>query len=280
MVKRSRQDSISSAADPTLPSAEDVTSRSPSPSVASADPPTHSSKYTQLDPGGNNEGEAVMRCSLAPHRQPLSFPSYEAFEIHYAKSHLNRCSECRKNFPTDHFLGLHIGENHDPLNEARKARGEKTYGCFVEDCDRLCSTPQKRRRHLIDKHMFPKEYDFFVVNDGIDKRSSMLRPRGHRRRSSAAQSEFRARRRNSTLTEQKPSAERTSIAEITADTGNVSGGTSPSTEPPPKAPVDETTARSKPDADMSELTSSMSALKFVPSSVRFGHGNRGGFSTR
>jgi len=26
----------------------------------------------------------------------------------------------------EHFLTLHIAENHDPLNEAKKARGEKT----------------------------------------------------------------------------------------------------------------------------------------------------------
>lgn len=30
------------------------------------------------------------------------------------------------------------------------------YGCFIEGCERKCSTPQKRRMHLIDKHMFPK----------------------------------------------------------------------------------------------------------------------------
>lgn len=30
------------------------------------------------------------------------------------------------------------------------------FGCFVEGCERKCSTPQKRRRHLIDKHMFPR----------------------------------------------------------------------------------------------------------------------------
>jgi hypothetical protein len=33
---------------------------------------------------------------------------------------------------------------------------------------------------MIDKHQFPKDYDFFVVNNGIDKRNSMLRPQ-HRR---------------------------------------------------------------------------------------------------
>jgi len=33
---------------------------------------------------------------------------------------------------------------------------------------------------MIDKHSFPKDYDFFIVNNGIDRRNSMLRPQ-HRR---------------------------------------------------------------------------------------------------
>jgi hypothetical protein len=57
----------------------------------------------------------------------------------------------------------------------------------VPDCDRLCSAPHKRRLHCIDKHQFPRDYDFYVVNDGIDRRSSMLRP-PHRRRSSTMNS--------------------------------------------------------------------------------------------
>jgi hypothetical protein len=66
-----------------------------------------------------------MLCSLPPHRQALAFPTYEAYEVHYAQAHVNRCLECGSNFPTAHYLALHIAENHDPLNEARKARGEK-----------------------------------------------------------------------------------------------------------------------------------------------------------
>ena len=67
-----------------------------------------------------------MKCSLPPHHETLAFSTFEDFEIHYAKEHANRCSECRKNFPTNHFLELHIEENHDPLSDARRARGEKT----------------------------------------------------------------------------------------------------------------------------------------------------------
>jgi hypothetical protein len=56
----------------------------------------------------------------------MSFSSYEEYEVHYVKVHVNRCSECGKNFPTERFLSLHIEENHDPLIEAKKERGEKT----------------------------------------------------------------------------------------------------------------------------------------------------------
>ena len=67
-----------------------------------------------------------MKCSLPPHHDTISFSTFEEFEAHYAKEHAHRCSECRKNFPTEHFLGLHISENHDPLTEARRAKEEKT----------------------------------------------------------------------------------------------------------------------------------------------------------
>jgi hypothetical protein len=123
--------------------------------------------------------------------------------------------------------------------------------------------------HLIDKHMFPKDYDFYVVNNGIDRRSTMLRSGRHRRKSSAAQHmteiEERARRRNSTM-ETVDGAEKG---------GNEEQGESDESETgaPP--------AQGRDDADMDGLAGAMSALKFVPPSVRFGRGRgraRGGFS--
>lgn len=74
----------------------------------------------------------VMRCSLPPHRETLSFTSYEDYEIHYIKDHVNRCSDCSKNFPAGHLLNLHIEENHDPLAAARRARGEKTVSSTLD----------------------------------------------------------------------------------------------------------------------------------------------------
>ena len=192
MTKRSREASLSHSSDD-LASFDEYSSVSLTNNILP-------NKYTSLDSSTFRHVPEVMRCSLPPHQNIISFSSYEDYEVHYAKTHTNRCRECGRNFPTDHFLGLHIEENHNPLREALQERGEKTYGCFVEDCERKCSTPQKRRLHLIDKHMFPrvsaysqckpphaeipfKTYNFYVVNDGIDKHSSMLRPGGaHRRR--------------------------------------------------------------------------------------------------
>ncbi|KAI9826924.1 MAG: hypothetical protein M1832_005863 [Thelocarpon impressellum] len=290
MAKRSREESPSASPDPSSPVREA--------SVGAEQVWVPSTKYAHVDDdgaGGQDPG-GVMRCSLPPHQQTLQFTSYEAYDVHYAQTHVNRCSECRGNFPTAHFLELHICENHDPLTAVRRERGEKTYGCLVEDCDRVCSSPEKRRRHLIDKHMFPKEYDFSVVDDGIDRRSSMLRSRGHRRTSSAAvrsaAMEQRARRRSAAM--QGP-AER-------GPGGPVDGGAHPVTRPSGSAPQDSMegsaddgssdAAASPPageaevgggavlDEEVGGLADSMAALRFVPPSVRFGRGKRGGLGTR
>jgi hypothetical protein len=148
MAKRSRETSFS-------PSAEEL-STSETNEIDSNKEPGHSNKYTLIDNSTSAARIPVMRCSLPPHRAALEFQSHEDYEAHYLKEHTNRCASCGKNFPTAHFLALHIEENHNVLRETLQAKGEKTYACLVEDCDRKCSTPQKRRLHLIDKHGFPK----------------------------------------------------------------------------------------------------------------------------
>lgn len=75
----------------------------------------------------------VMRCSLPGHPE-LSFATYDEYEGHYNQSHLWKCLECRHNFPSEHYLGLHILENHDSMAQVRKERGEKivSWQSFVE----------------------------------------------------------------------------------------------------------------------------------------------------
>lgn len=124
MVKRSREDSPPpSSSSPISASSTAIESTTCPPRLVETS--LHSSKYLQVSPEVSAPAE-VMKCSLPPHQETLSFLTFEEFEVHYAKSHANRCSECGRNFPTEHFLGLHIGENHDPLSEARREKGEKT----------------------------------------------------------------------------------------------------------------------------------------------------------
>lgn len=125
MAKRSREDF--EPLSPVSGSLGDSTVSTPSSIREDTETQVPSSKILQLDsPSGQAQPSTEMRCSLPPHRQTLVFASYEEYEVHYNKSHVNRCMECRKNFPTEHFLNLHIEENHDALVSVKRERGEKT----------------------------------------------------------------------------------------------------------------------------------------------------------
>ncbi|MCJ1339367.1 hypothetical protein MMC09_004656 [Bachmanniomyces sp. S44760] len=223
MAKRSREDSISSVA------SSSSTSNNGSPSPF---------KYTQT---AADEIE-VMQCSLPPH-QPLSFTSYDAYDVHYAQAHTNRCSACARNFPTDHFLNLHIAEHHDPLNEAQRALGDKT------------------------------SFNFSLPHSGVDHTTSLLRSSKsqHRRRNSAAHKAM-FREKDNSLTKNVsriPSNSR-------SGSENCSQLNGASTEPaiiveatPSKEPTVQQ-AQAKPSSNIDLLANSMSALKFVPPSVRAG----------
>lgn len=127
--------------------------------------------------------------------------------------------------------------------------------------------------HLVDKHLFPRNYDFFVVNDGIDKRTSMLRnTRGHRRRGAAAaramQREPQAKWNSFAEKEHKASLPESGIIRQPSVTSEIQAGSK------------GLGARVVQD-DVADLTNTMSALKFVPPSIRFGRGGRrGGLSRR
>lgn len=149
----------------------------------------------------------------------------------------------------------------------------------MEDCERKCATPDKRRRHLIDKHMYPRNFFFAVTRDGIDGRRSLLEDssRRRRRRSSAATAS-ESRRRS-----------------ILAQAGAFQGGGSETQEsvaskaPQPRVAQSDgkkeeastnEDRNAASDTEMDELAGTMAALKFVPSSLRFGRGGRVGFSRR
>ncbi|KAL8806410.1 MAG: hypothetical protein Q9200_005042, partial [Gallowayella weberi] len=131
----------------------------------------------------------------------------------------------------------------------------------------------KRKMHLQAKHFFPKEYDFFIVNNGIDRRSSMLRTR-HRRGSSAASRALHRNQNPAGLSHQSPSLK---------DNDQMPGYEENHPQPDPFTDnSEEGLARKSATSrigDIDELTSTMSAFTFVPRSVRFGRGGRAaGFS--
>ncbi|KAK7952650.1 uncharacterized protein PG986_008378 [Apiospora aurea] len=241
-------------------------------------------KVIQVDESAVDDSSTiVMRCLLPPHREPLAFRSYTDYETHYHKAHSNRCFECRKNFPSDHLLSVHIEEQHDAFAAVRREKGERTYSCFVEGCDRKCRTPQKRRMHLIDKHMYPKNFFFGVTKDGIDGRTSLLVGDGHRRRGSSisqnggGQKAAATARRHSLRSQTAEAAadESTSAAQHhAAPTDDMKGSNVASNDK--VAPQPESA-----DVAMADLESAMSALQFVPPSIRFGRGKgKSGFAKK
>ena len=268
MAKRLREVSASSTDDEPK---NDAPPRSRSQSVEADG---HTPKYASLEP--EESKSTAMRCLLPPHK-PLNFNAYQEYEAHYQQAHTNRCKACRRNFPTAHLLDLHLAERHDPILASKRDAGEKTYACFVERCDKVCSEWKKRRSHLVDKHGFPKNYDFLVVDHGIDGRRSMLRPGidadGHRK-----SSRERA-RSGSSATEATQTTEATSVGEVSPPKAEdavkieleIEGKKS-------EADGGKASGASK-DVSIDELTSEMSTLKMVPRSVTFGkRKGRSGFA--
>lgn len=240
MTKRPREDSISCLDEtPSVSSSSD--GLLPLPPAVERE---HTPKFTQLDEP--TDVESVIQCHLPPHKS-LAFSSYEDYDVHYQKEHVNRCIVCYKNFPSNRYLDLHHAENHDPINESRKAKGEKTYACLLEGCDKVCWSWQKRKRHMIDKHAFPKNYDFFIVNYGLDHRQSMLRSE-HRPNVPG----FR---------KSKKAVVKASDSERGSKVGFSENAGLPQAEL--QNPADS-------DISMEEITDAMSVLKFVPRSVQLG----------
>ncbi|RPB03711.1 hypothetical protein L873DRAFT_1825989 [Choiromyces venosus 120613-1] len=275
MAKRLRSDSVSSATSPSWTiftrsvDQEDTTSQELS--SESSYP-----KHVRLDPLTNKQTPSIS-CFLPPNCSGKPFDSHEQFETHYIQAHSNRCHECSRNFPSPRFLELHIAENHDPLTELKRERGDKTYACFVEGCDRLCSTPQKRRMHLIDKHHFPKEYNWDIVKRGIDKCTSLLT----RKRSppqtftegeaptTDGKNKFRSANgvhKKESKRPPKANGKPVATTEATADGPDkrVQEGEGPKNVQQAK----------NTEVDMDDIVSTMSSLKLVPTSIRFGR--RGG----
>lgn len=258
MAKRVREPSLSTQDSPSGLEEGDASS----PTVGEA---VHTPKYVELENEEPEKSKSAFQCLLPPHKL-MTFTTYPDYEAHYNASHTNRCKQCRKNFPTSHFLQLHLSENHDPIVAVKRERGDKTFACFLEDCDKVCVDWKKRRSHLVDKHHYPKNYDFLVVNNGIDGKWTMLRrgidSDGHRKSSRE--------RRGSSATQTTQMTDATSASQQTEETV-------PDESPVESQPMEVSQAQ-KDDPALDAVTKSMSSLQFVPRSITFGRKGKSGFA--
>ena len=137
-------------------------------------------------------------------------------------------------------------------------------------------TPQKRRLHLIDKHMYPKNFFFAVTKEGIDGRNSLLLEAGHRRRKPHSKLQAKEPRRRD---DPGPNS-----GEAHSDSRGVGEALKAADRDPAGSPSSDGGARPPSednDQAMEGLTGAMSALKFIPPNIRFGRGGRGtGFSKK
>jgi hypothetical protein len=126
---------------------------------------------------------------------------------------------------------------------------------------------------MIDKHMYPENYFFAVTKEGIDGRRSLLIESGHRRRrSSLANSQAKAQGHAQGQAQPREDGHE---GAATVTTGNQTSGIAK--KPPGNSNKIKEAGETSQDKEMSDLTGAMSALQFVPPSVRFGRG-RAGFS--
>ncbi|KAL6659636.1 hypothetical protein ACP70R_002465 [Stipagrostis hirtigluma subsp. patula] len=101
----------------------------------------------------------------------------EDFEDHYLTRHTASCSVCSRVYPTSRLLSIHVSEAHDSYFQAKVARGFPMYECLVEGCGVKLKTYKSRQQHLVDKHQFPKSFEFFKKA----RPSQRQRQKSHRR---------------------------------------------------------------------------------------------------
>lgn len=175
---------------------------------------------------------------------------------------------------------------------SEKPDKERIYACFDHMCDKMCSSARKRKMHLIDKHGYPRDYEFRIVEWGIEGRSSLLRePKGKgrdgggRRRSLTLEKKTEGKNEKKTSENEEDGAEKMDVDDdlkypappeampaireaARAQLSAVVTAKMPALAKQPRALVE---AKASEDAmDIDGLAGAMSALRFVPTSVRLG----------
>ncbi|XP_026873444.1 zinc finger protein 511 isoform X2 [Electrophorus electricus] len=98
-----------------------------------------------------------FKCHIAGCRQ--LFDTLEGYEHHYNSLHRHVCSSCKRSFPSNHLLDIHILEWHDALFQVM-AEKQCMYQCLVEGCGLKFRTSKERKDHLIKTHSYPSDFRF------------------------------------------------------------------------------------------------------------------------
>ncbi|KAK6633911.1 hypothetical protein RUM44_004518 [Polyplax serrata] len=98
-----------------------------------------------------------------------SFETVIQYEAHYNSCHSFTCKECRKNFPNNHLLDIHISEAHDSFFQQLACK-KPMYCCFIEECKEVFMTSEERQSHCISVHKLPSDFRF-----GLSKKKSNRR---------------------------------------------------------------------------------------------------------
>ncbi|KAL1263008.1 hypothetical protein QQF64_005747 [Cirrhinus molitorella] len=98
-----------------------------------------------------------FRCHIAGCRQ--LFDTLEGYEHHYNSLHRNVCSNCKRSFPSNRLLEMHILEWHDSLFQVM-AEKQCMYECLVGGCGLKFKTSKERKDHLITTHSYPADFRF------------------------------------------------------------------------------------------------------------------------
>lgn len=74
----------------------------------------------------------LQRCHQGSCHGQYTFHSMTAYEHHYETNHRYICQSCKKPFPSQKFLDIHLREVHDMLVRIRRERGEKTVSSIFD----------------------------------------------------------------------------------------------------------------------------------------------------
>ncbi|XP_050416243.1 zinc finger protein 511 [Patella vulgata] len=90
------------------------------------------------------------------------FDNISRYESHYNTLHRNICTVCRRVFPSNYLLEIHLQEWHDAMFEILAAK-QNMYQCLVEHCLEKFKSCKQRKKHMVELHHMPANYRFDKV---------------------------------------------------------------------------------------------------------------------